>query len=168
MFMFMPVPLRQQANIKSEITFFLITWWHSLLVIRWWPKIVLSFSLFYLLTIYLSLFSRGASWSSGFISLPTAPRVGGSNSGLSPFSFMGTPRHASIARQIFWIFWETRWQRTVKTRERREGRRTGRHFRNGYEKRIWFVSKTIKWLTPNKEWHGEKNYNVLLLIIGST
>ena len=27
---------------------------------------------------------RGASWSSGIIRLPTAPRVGGSNLGLSP------------------------------------------------------------------------------------
>ena len=53
-----------------------------------------------------------------------------------------------------------------KAQERQNKRRTGRRFRIGYEKGIWLVSKTIKWLTPIKNgmtWR--ENINVLFVTV---
>ena len=50
---------------------------------------------------------------------------------------------------------EERWRNAGAANQRRK---TGRRFRNDDDEKgkIRFVSKTIKWLTPIKEWHGEK------------
>ena len=82
----------------------------------------------------------------------TAPRVEGSNLGPSSFFYFVNVPAANCSEE-----------RQVRSPARRkagaatiEKRKTGRRFRNGFTRMVRFVSKTIKWLTPSKERHGEK------------
>ena len=56
-------------------------------------------------------------------------------------------------------------RRPVKTRKagaaKKEVGKNGRQMRNGYEKGVWFISKTIKWLTPSKGLTWCEKYKVL-------
>ena len=85
----------------------------------------------------------------------TTLRVEGSNPGCSFFSFMGTPKHASIARRIIYFSGDEMTEDRENAGVARR-RRTGRFSRNGYEKGFRFVTKMSKWWMPNKERHGEK------------
>ena len=66
------------------------------------------------------------------------PRVEGSNPGHSFFSFMGTPRHASIARRNIYFSGDEMTEDRENAGAARRRRRTGRRFRNGYEKGFRF------------------------------
>ena len=65
----------------------------------------------------------------------------------------------------------TKWpatKRVASPRAANQRGKTGRRFRNGYEKGFRFVSKTIKWLTPITRNDMERKNNVLLYFTRST
>ena len=88
----------------------------------------------------------------------TAPRVEGSNPGLS-LSFIWSPIDSSNSQRYKKQRRKgIRWGKRNKARPANQGRKTGRHIRNGYEKGRRF--RFAVWLNGRRhlpDWHGEKN-----------